>query len=122
MRVLVVDDSRAMRMWMVSLLQEMTHQASVAEHGREALELLEGPRPFELALVDWDMPVMDGMEFLRRVRADARYQAMKVIMVTARDSGDEVVEALQSGADDFLMKPVDREMLTEKMRMVGLQP
>jgi DNA-binding response OmpR family regulator len=47
---------------------------------------------------------------------------MKVIMVTARDSGDEVLEALQSGADDFLMKPVDREMLTEKMRMVGLQP
>ena len=120
MRVLVVDDSATMRMYLSSLLTEMDHRPCQAADGRQALDLLEQAPSFHLALVDWDMPVMDGAEFVKAVRADPRFNSMKMIMVTARDTFEAVAQALANGADDFLMKPVDKDMLLEKFRVVGL--
>jgi two-component system chemotaxis response regulator CheY len=120
MRALVIDDSSSMRMYLASLIEEQGWQAHMAADGQEALRLLDERGVFDVATVDWDMPVMDGHAFVTAVRRDPRFQRMKLLMLTARDSTDEVVKALEAGADDYLMKPVTAEMLQEKMRLIGL--
>ena len=74
---------------------------------------------FDLALVDWNMPVMDGLEMLKRLRAEG-FAAMKVMMVTTEAENDFIIRALDAGADEYLMKPFDDEALSEKLAMLGL--
>jgi two-component system chemotaxis response regulator CheY len=118
-RALVIDDSRSMRMYVAELSEERGWQAEMAADGREALTVLERSGAFDVATVDWDMPVMDGYAFVTAVRADPRFRGMKLLMLTARDSMDEVMKALAAGADDYLMKPVTAEALDDKMRLIG---
>jgi two-component system chemotaxis response regulator CheY len=120
MRALVIDDSRSMRMYVAALIEEQGWQTDTACDGQDALRVLDQRGVFDVATVDWDMPVMDGHAFVTAVRSDPRFQGMKLLMLTARDSTDEVVRALEAGADDYLMKPVTSEMLREKMRLIGL--
>ena len=120
MRALVIDDSRSMRMYLASLIEEQGWQTDTACDGKDALRVLNERGAFDVATVDWDMPVMDGHSFVCAVRGDPRFRRMKLLMLTARDSTDEVVKALEAGADDYLMKPVTAEMLQEKMRLIGL--
>jgi two-component system chemotaxis response regulator CheY len=126
MRALVIDDSASMRMYVAALIEEQGWETESACDGRDALRVLEQAgtesAPFEFATVDWEMPVMDGCAFVEAVRQDSRFQGMKLLMLTARDSTEEVIRALEAGADDYLMKPVTAEMLQEKMRMIGLTP
>jgi two-component system chemotaxis response regulator CheY len=94
-----------------------------AEDGREALDILvkNDPRePFAVALVDWDMPRMNGLEFVEAIRRNRDFADLKLMMVTAQNSQGHVAQALQAGADDFLMKPVTREMLADKLTMLGV--
>ena len=94
-----------------------------ASDGREALELLvsNDPRePFHLALVDWDMPRMNGLEFVQAVRRNRDFAELKLMMVTTQNAQDRVAQALKAGADDFLMKPVTQQMLAEKLQILGL--
>lgn len=120
MRALVIDDSRSMRMYVAALIEDRGWQAEMAADGQEALGVLERSPAFDVATVDWDMPVMDGFAFVSAVRRDPRFRAMKLLMLTARDGTDEVMKALEAGADDYLMKPVTAEMLDDKMRLIGL--
>ena len=120
MRALVIDDSRSMRMYVASLIEEQGWQTDTACDGEDALRLLEQGGSFDVATVDWDMPVMDGHAFVTAVRKDPRFQQLKLLMLTARDGTEEVIKALEAGADDYLMKPVTSEMLQEKMRLIGL--
>jgi two-component system, chemotaxis family, chemotaxis protein CheY len=119
-RALVIDDSRSMRMYVAELIEERGWQAEMAADGREALAVLERSGAFDVATVDWDMPVMDGFAFVNAVRGDPRFRGMKLLMLTARDGMDEVMKALEAGADDYLMKPVTAEALDDKMRLIGL--
>jgi two-component system chemotaxis response regulator CheY len=80
---------------------------------------LETGAPFDLALVDWNMPVMDGLEMLKRLRAEG-FSAIKVMMVTTEAENDFIIRALDAGADEYLMKPFDDEALCEKLAMLGL--
>lgn len=120
MRALVIDDSRSMRMYVASLIQEQGWSTDMACDGQDALRILEQQGNFDVATVDWDMPVMDGHAFVMAVRQDPRFQEMKLLMLTARDGTEEVIKALEAGADDYLMKPITSEMLQEKMRLMGL--
>ena len=120
MRALVIDDSRSMRMYLAALIEEQGWQTESACDGQDALRVLEQGKTFDVATVDWDMPVMDVHAFVLAVRSDPRFQQLKLLMLTARDGMEEVVQALEAGADDYLMKPVTAEMLQEKMRMIGL--
>ena len=120
MRVLIIDDSMAMRRMLSAYVSDLKAETAVATDGQDALEVLEREAPFDVALVDWDMPRMNGMEFVRRVRADERWSALKLVMVTAHISQDDIVEALETGADDYLMKPVSSDMIEDKMRLLGL--
>ncbi|MCK6500011.1 MAG: response regulator [Nitrospira sp.] len=119
MKVLIIDDSRTMRRLLASYLAPLASQTYEAGNGREALEVLEKDDTVDLALVDWDMPVMNGIDFVRVVRGDARRSAIKLLMVTAHNNMESVTEAITAGADDFLMKPLTEEMVMDKLRMMG---
>lgn len=120
MKVLIIDDSRTMRQLLASFLAPLTHDVREAGDGQEALAVLEQHAPFDLALVDWDMPVMNGLDFVKHVRRDARFDPMKLMMVTAQNSYETVVQALEAGATDYLMKPLTEDMLLDKLRVLGL--
>ena len=76
--------------------------------------------PAEVVLVDWNMPVMNGLEFVNQVRADSRWQDVKLMMVTSVTEADQMVKALTAGADEYIMKPVTKEVLHDKLRLLGI--
>lgn len=119
MRMLIIDDSRAMRTLLTSYARELAFETVDAADGKQALEQLRKYPSTEIALVDWDMPVMNGLEFVKAVRAQRSYDDIKLMMVTAQTASGAVEEALLSGANDFLMKPLTKEMLEDKLRILG---
>jgi two-component system chemotaxis response regulator CheY len=122
MRVLVVDDSRAMRSILRRHLSELSVEVDEAGTAREALFALgKEPRP-DLVLLDWNMPEMNGLECLRRIRADEATAAVPVMMVTTESELAQVALALEAGANEYLMKPFDRQGLLEKLLLIGLDP
>ncbi len=120
MRALIVDDSRFMRTYLRGMLQERGMECVEAGDGQEGLERLHAEPKFDLAFIDWNMPVMNGLEMLKRLRAgdDAELRA---IMVTTEGEKENIVRALAAGADEYLMKPFDREALSEKLALLGVQ-
>lgn len=121
MRMLIVDDSKAMRGFLRHLAQTLSLDTREAVDGQDALDTLAETNNFDLALVDWDMPVMNGLELVKNVRTNPSYNELKIMMVTSQTGMDHVMEALQSGANDYLMKPVDQGMLEEKLRLLGFE-
>ena len=119
MRALIVDDSRFVRDYLRGLLEDKGIECEEAADGRAGLERLASGPAFHLALIDWNMPVMSGVEMLRQLRA-AGYGDLKVLMVTTEAENDFILRALESGADEYLMKPFDDEALSEKLAMLGL--
>ena len=120
MRALVLDDSRAMRMVLVRLLKERGWDVVEAGDGQEGLDALAaGPTP-ELALIDWNMPVMNGLEFIRAVRKEPGYADMTLVMVTTESEHSQVVRALAAGAHEYVFKPFTPEALLGKLSMLGL--
>jgi len=120
MRALVIDDSRAIRMIVGRSLKALGFAVVEACDGRDALDKLEADGPFELATVDWNMPEMNGYEFIRAVRADSQYKDMTLIMVTTEAEMSQVVKALAAGANEYIMKPFDKEAIAEKLELLGL--
>ena len=119
MRALIVDDSRFVRGYLRGMLEERGFACDEAADGRAGLNLLHGDLSFDLALVDWNMPVMNGLEMLRQLRADG-FSDLKVLMVTTEAENTYILRALEAGADEYLMKPFDDEALQEKLAMLGL--
>lgn len=120
MKLLVIDDSRTMRTMLCSYAKKLGCTTVEAADGCEALERLDDSGPFDAALIDWDMPRMNGFDLLKVVRTVPEHDHMKIMMVTAQSSIDRVAEALGAGADDYLMKPLDEEMFVDKLRLLGL--
>jgi two-component system chemotaxis response regulator CheY len=122
MKMLIVDDSKAMRTFLSSLVQEADFQVTEAVDGRDGLDILvkNDPRePFAIALVDWDMPRMDGFELVQHLRRNRDFDELKILMVTTANSVEKITEALTAGANDFLMKPVTKDALLEKLQILG---
>lgn len=120
MRAIIVDDSRAMRGLLARILKEIGFEVSEAAHGAEALSILRSGARIDLALVDCNMPEMDGFELVRNVRADRAFDSLRVLMVTTECEIDKVEIALQAGVDDYIMKPFTKEVITEKVAMLDL--
>jgi two-component system chemotaxis response regulator CheY len=118
MRALIVDDSRFVRDYLRGMLEQMGIDCEEAADGQAGLSQLHESDPFDLALVDWNMPVMDGLDMLKNMRAEG-YCDIKVMMVTTEAEDDFIVRSLDAGADEYLMKPFDQEALTEKLAMLG---
>jgi two-component system chemotaxis response regulator CheY len=119
MRALIVDDSRFLRGYLRGLLEDKGIECEEANDGQVGIDRLHAGPPYDLALVDWNMPVMDGLEMLKQLRAQG-FNGMKVMMVTTEAENDFIIRALDAGADEYLMKPFDDEALTEKLAMLGL--
>jgi two-component system chemotaxis response regulator CheY len=120
MRALLVDDSRFTRSFLRALLVGHGVECTEAMDGQRGLDCLRRCGPFSVALVDWNMPGMSGLEMLRAARADHAFDATKFVMVTTEAENDHVEAALLAGADEYLVKPFDEEGLLDKLRMAGI--
>lgn len=120
MRALVIDDSRTMRLIIKKLLRDVGFQVAEAENGADALTALRAAPPPDLVLVDWNMPVMNGVEFIQAVRADPTYAQLPIVMVTTETELTQVEVALSAGASEYVMKPFTKEVIIEKLNLLGL--
>jgi two-component system, chemotaxis family, chemotaxis protein CheY len=116
----VVDDSRAIRMILGRTLRELGYEVREAGNGVDALAVLNAGAPVDLILADWNMPVMDGLELLRKIRGDSQFSAVPVVMVTTEAEMDQMALAIEAGATEYIMKPFTKEILADKLRMAGL--
>ena len=115
---LIVDDSRIIRKVARRIVESLGFEVDEAADGSEALAFCSGVMP-EVILLDWSMPVMDGLTFLRRLRELPGGEAPKVLFCTIETRAERIAEALSAGADDYVMKPFDGEILTSKFAEVG---
>lgn len=122
MNALIVDDSRAMRGILRNIVRGFGFSTLEAENGRAGLEKLHAnfDSGIELVLVDWNMPEMNGLEFVEAVRRDERFSSLKLVMVTTETEPARMAKALMAGVDEFVMKPFTPEILTEKLRLIGV--
>ena len=119
MHALVIDDSKSIRSILAKILLGMGFTVEEAANGLEALDLIKKEK-VDLALVDWNMPDMDGYQFIREVRKDSAYKDMRMMMVTTETAINKVTEALEAGADEYIMKPFTKEMIVEKLALMGM--
>ncbi len=120
MRALVVDDSRTMRRILRSYVEKSGYTVDEAENGREALDVLEQVGAVELVLIDWNMPVMSGLELVQALRSNPAFNETRLMLVTSEADMTRVVAALEAGANEYLMKPITLELLNDKLRIMGL--
>lgn len=119
--VLVVDDSRIMRNIVKNTFSELKIpcQFIEASNGKEALQQLES-QSVHLVLLDWNMPELSGIDFLKQVRAMDQHKNMPIIMVTSESAKYNVIEALKNGATDYIIKPVNEKIFVEKLSKITL--
>ena len=122
MRALIIDDSKAMRLILRQVLSALDFEVSEANDGREGIEKLRQLPGIDLVLVDFYMPDMDGVEFVRAVRSESTYDAVRLLMVTSEDDPARIDMALQAGANDYLQKPFRRDDVIGKIRGLGITP
>jgi len=116
---LIVDDSAIVRKLALQMAADMGLECRAAENGAMALAACDAAMP-DVILLDWNMPVMDGIACVRALRARANGGSVKVIFCTTQNEIAQVAEALAAGADEYLMKPFDREALKGKLQQIGL--
>ena len=116
---LVVDDSNVVRKIARRILEAMDFQIVEAEDGEKALAACKEAMP-DAILLDWNMPVMDGYEFLHNLRRLPGGDAPKVVFCTTENGLDHITRALQAGANEYIMKPFDKDIVTAKFQEVGL--
>ncbi|MBV6658758.1 MAG: response regulator [Devosiaceae bacterium] len=116
---LVVDDSSVIRKVARRILEDMSFKVEEAADGREALEKCREAMPDSIFL-DWNMPVMDGLEFLKALRAEEGGNEPKVVFCTTENDVAHIAKAMRAGANEYIMKPFDREIVEAKFAEVGL--
>jgi len=121
MLAFVVDDSRTMRSIMKGILKDLGYDTIDAVDGKDALRVLaSSPKP-DVMLIDWNMPEMNGFELMLAVRDNPTCKDVPLLMVTTETEMDMVVKALGAGANEYIMKPFDREVVREKLQILGLK-
>lgn len=116
---LIVDDSKVIRMVAKKILEELSFETSEAADGKEALESCQKKLP-DAVLLDWNMPVMSGIEFLREMRKLPGGDAPIVVFCTTENDINHIQEAIEAGANEYIMKPFDSEIIQTKFTQVGL--
>lgn len=118
---MIIDDSRAIRRILGDTIRELGFEVWEAANGREALDRLdEVGEPVSLMLIDWNMPVMNGLEFVTKVRLDERFKSSLLVMVTTETAVDQMVKALDAGANEYIMKPFTKAVIEDKLRILGV--
>ena len=116
MQILIAEDDRASRLTLEAILKKRGYEVIATSNGKEAWQVMEGENPPPLAIVDWMMPEMDGVEFCRRVRESGTVSSTYIILLTNKRQKDDFVSGLESGANDYIRKPFDREELLARLR------
>ena len=117
MRILIADDERVSTLMLGRTLEQWGFEVVVAQDGVEAWERIISDQPPALAIVDWEMPGLDGIELCRRIRATSLRSPVYVILLTARNSRKDLVAGLEAGADDYLTKPFDPDELRARIHV-----
>ncbi len=102
------------------MLKELGFEVEEAENGQEALAQLESSPLPNIALVDWNMPIMDGYQFVKSVRSKAKFNKLLLMMVTTETELDRLTAAIEAGVDEYVMKPFTKEVIEEKFEILGL--
>ena len=116
---LIVDDSAVIRKVARRILEQLSFRISEAEDGEQALAVCRADMP-DAVLLDWNMPVMDGYDFLRELRRLPTGNVPKVVFCTTENDVAYIARAMHAGADEYIMKPFDKEIMTAKFQEVGL--
>jgi two-component system, chemotaxis family, chemotaxis protein CheY len=120
-KAMVVDDSKAIRMILTRSLNKLGYEVCTAANGAEALAVLNSQAPeLSFFLVDWNMPEVTGIELVERVRRMPSYAEVPIMMVTTETEIEQMVRALEAGANEYMMKPFTEEMITDKLRIMGV--
>lgn len=119
MQALVIDDSRAVRLLIGDILRQRGFEVVTAGDGQEGLERLRENPGIRLALVDWNMPVMDGLEFIQAVRKVPDWNQVWLVMVSTETESEQVQRAMNAGANEYVMKPFTAEVLVAKLSLLG---
>ena len=122
MRALILDDSRAMRMILVRIMHSAGFEVVEAADGRQGLDALAGGPLPDVALVDWNMPGIDGLALVNAVRDNPDYRPMTLMMVTTESEHDQIVRALAAGAHEYIIKPFTADAIVDKLELLGLIP
>lgn len=116
MKILIVDDMATMRRIVKNILKQLGFgNTEEAENGQEGLQKLQADPSYGFVVSDWNMPVMTGIDMLRAIRADEKLKALPVLMVTAEAQQANLVEAIQAGVSNYIVKPFTAETMQEKM-------
>ena len=116
---LIVDDSRVVRIMARRIVEELGFDVSEAENGQEALDSCKGHMP-DVVLLDWNMPVMNGLEFLNELRRTDGGSEPVVVFLTTENGIEQIRQALDAGANEYIMKPFDAEIVESKFQQVGV--
>lgn len=120
MDILVAEDDAVSRQIVARLLEQMGYRPILCENGQSAWEKYQIHRP-AICLIDWEMPLLNGIELCRRIESNASSSLCQKIMFTARDEKEDLLEAMQAGANDYLVKPVDANQLRLRLRVAELK-
>ena len=119
MKCLVVDDSRVVRKVARRIVEDIGFECDEAEDGQKAYEFCQGEMP-DAILLDWNMPVMSGIEFLEKLREMDNGDTPKVVFCTTENDMNHIQRAIQAGANEYIMKPFDSEIIESKFSQIGL--
>jgi two-component system, chemotaxis family, chemotaxis protein CheY len=121
-KALVVDDSKAVRMILARTLKDLGYEVREAGNGREALAVIAAEQDsVQLVLADWNMPEMNGLELLTHLREQPELASMLIVMVTTETELGQMAAALEAGANEYIMKPFTRDILIEKLELLGIR-
>lgn len=122
MKALIVDDARVVRVALGRIMNQLGFESVEAENGQVAMEQIDANPDVDVVMLDWNMPVVNGYDFLVALRERPEFShSPKVIMVTTETGMPSMLKALAAGADEYVMKPFDKEMIASKLEIVGLR-
>ncbi len=121
-KAMVIDDSRAIRLILRRTLEKLGYEVLEARHGKEAVAELEQDPEVSLMLVDWNMPEMNGLELVKYLRAQPGFSRVTLMMVTTETEIEQIVTALEAGANEYVMKPFTEDIIADKLRLLGVIP
>jgi two-component system chemotaxis response regulator CheY len=120
MRALIIDDSKAMRKVLGRTMSNMGFEVDEAMNGEEAIVLLEHSDNTGIVLVDWNLPEMSGLDFVKAIRSTDHYDSIRLMMVTSDTDEDQMATAFQAGVDEYVTKPFTADIIRDKVRVLGL--
>lgn len=120
MLAMVVDDAKVARKMVAKMVESLGFEVVTAEHGQDALDKMTPDNPPDAIVTDWNMPVMDGVDFAKQVRRTAAFANVPILMVSSEADPRRVAKALLAGVDEYLFKPVDAGMIRERLEVMGV--